>query len=149
MPNKCNCNVFSRPEGSDHLPWCAWLTPEAPVTPQRPSTAEILREITGGGVPCPACGARGGCLHGIPAAVGTSEEFPLTSRPGAYLAQPRDVPVASKRYLGDGVYVDIDDRGLILTTENGIAVTNTIVLESEVWAALHRYVEAQAMGRDA
>ncbi len=49
--------------------------------------------------------------------------------------------MTSKQYLGDGVYVDRDDRGLILTAEDGIQATDTIVLESEVWVALVRYVE--------
>jgi hypothetical protein len=49
-----------------------------------------------------------------------------------------------KAYLGDGVYVEIDDRGLVLTTENGIAVTNTIVLEAEVLDALLLYVHKLA-----
>jgi hypothetical protein len=49
--------------------------------------------------------------------------------------------VTNKQYLGDGVYVDIDERGLLLTTENGIEVTNTIVLEPEVWEALQRYLQ--------
>jgi len=97
MPRQCNCDVFSRPEGSDHMPWCEWFKPEPPVQPQRPSTADVLREITGDGrVPCPACGATSGCLHGIPAAIGTSEEFPLTSRPGEYLGQPRALVVSDR-----------------------------------------------------
>lgn len=38
-----------------------------------------------------------------------------------------------KLYLGDGVYADVDEHGqVVLTTENGITVTNTIVLENEV-----------------
>lgn len=42
-----------------------------------------------------------------------------------------------KRYVGDGVYADYSEHGeLVLTTENGIEVTNTIVLEPEVWKAL-------------
>jgi hypothetical protein len=45
-----------------------------------------------------------------------------------------------KRYLGDGVYVDYDGYGLVVTTENGIDVTNTIVFEPEVYAALVAYV---------
>ncbi len=49
--------------------------------------------------------------------------------------------MTSKRYLGDGVYVDRDARGLILTAEDGIQATDTIVLESEVFVALVRYVE--------
>ena len=47
----------------------------------------------------------------------------------------------TKAYLGDGVYVEEDcGRGLVLTTENGIRATNTIILEPEVWRALERYV---------
>lgn len=46
----------------------------------------------------------------------------------------------SKTYLGDGVYADFDGYGIVLTTENGISVTNTIVLEPEVYFALERYV---------
>lgn len=45
-----------------------------------------------------------------------------------------------KSYLGDGVYVDFDGFSLVLTTENGIEVTNTIVLEPEVYSELTRYV---------
>jgi len=45
-----------------------------------------------------------------------------------------------KRYIGDGVYVAFDGFALTLTTENGVAVTNTIYLEPEVWAALNEFV---------
>lgn len=44
-----------------------------------------------------------------------------------------------KTYLGDGVYADFDGYGIVLTTENGISVTNTIVLEPEVYEALVAY----------
>jgi hypothetical protein len=38
-----------------------------------------------------------------------------------------------KSYLGDSVYVDIDQYGgLILTTENGLGAPNSIVMEPEV-----------------
>ena len=47
---------------------------------------------------------------------------------------------ADKSYLGDGVYVDFDGFALVLTTENGIETSNTIVLEPEVYVALTRYV---------
>jgi hypothetical protein len=46
-----------------------------------------------------------------------------------------------KRYLGDGVYAEISECGdLLLTTENGISITNTIVLEAEVLQALQDYL---------
>lgn len=51
------------------------------------------------------------------------------------------MPHPLKAYLGDGVYVDWDGYGLVLTTENGIAVTNTIVLEPDVYTALAAYVD--------
>lgn len=41
-----------------------------------------------------------------------------------------------KTYLGDGVYLDQEPGRLVLTTEDGISVTNTIYLEEEVLAAL-------------
>lgn len=104
----CNCDRLARSAGSRHLSWCNFLKPKRPVKTQRPSTAEVLKEITGGGAPrisatpehgvgadgylihseCDECRAVG--LYGIPAVIGTSEEFPLTSRPGEYLGQPRD-----------------------------------------------------------
>lgn len=47
----------------------------------------------------------------------------------------------AKRYIGDAVYAEIDEHGrLVLTTEDGIRATNTIVLEPEVWSALAVYV---------
>lgn len=47
-----------------------------------------------------------------------------------------------KSYLGDAVYVDIDEGGrLVLTTEDGVSITNVIVLEPEVYNRLVRYVE--------
>ncbi len=45
-----------------------------------------------------------------------------------------------KVYLGDGVYAAWDGQNLILTTENGIADTNTIVLEPSVIVALQAYI---------
>ena len=49
-----------------------------------------------------------------------------------------------KTYLGDGVYVGFDGHGIILTTENGLSVTNKIYLEPEVFAALKTYAEGPA-----
>jgi hypothetical protein len=46
-----------------------------------------------------------------------------------------------KLYIGDGVYIDFDGYALVLTTEDGVRVTNRIVLEPEVYRCLLRYVE--------
>lgn len=46
----------------------------------------------------------------------------------------------NKKYLGDGCSAEIDVRGIVLTTSNGIEDTNTIVLEPEVWGALVQFV---------
>lgn len=43
---------------------------------------------------------------------------------------------ATKAYLGDGVYVDVCQLGILLTTENGITATNTIILEPKIFRAL-------------
>lgn len=47
----------------------------------------------------------------------------------------------SKTYLGDGVYVTWNGYDFTLTTENGISVTNTIVLEPAVFLALKAFVQ--------
>jgi hypothetical protein len=49
-----------------------------------------------------------------------------------------------KTYLGDGVYVSHGayNGEIVLTTENGISATNTIVLEPEVLAALILWLKA-------
>ncbi len=47
----------------------------------------------------------------------------------------------SKEYIGDGVYAAFDGFALILTTENGIEVTNTVVIEPREWATLTMYVQ--------
>jgi hypothetical protein len=46
-----------------------------------------------------------------------------------------------KTYLGDGVYANFDGYSIILTTEDGISVTNEIYLEPEVWQALLEYMK--------
>lgn len=56
------------------------------------------------------------------------------------MSELREVPSPKKRYLGDGVFVDVDGHGLVLTTENGVEETNRIVLEPEVYDALLQYV---------
>jgi hypothetical protein len=44
-----------------------------------------------------------------------------------------------KTYLGDGVNVAFEGTDFILTTENGIEVTNIIYLEFEIIQALMAY----------
>ena len=50
-------------------------------------------------------------------------------------------------YLGDGVSVHFDGYALggalVLTTDDGIRITNRVVLEPEVYRALTNYVERQ------
>ena len=46
-----------------------------------------------------------------------------------------------KQYLGDAVYVNFDGYALTLTTEDGISISNAIVLEPEVYRALVEYVD--------
>lgn len=55
--------------------------------------------------------------------------------------------VKRKVYLGDAVYAQVDDIGrLVLTTEDGIRATNTIVLEPEVLANLAAYIDEANKG---
>lgn len=46
----------------------------------------------------------------------------------------------NKRYLGDGLYAHQEGTDLVLTTENGISVTNRIVLELHVLNQLAIYL---------
>ncbi len=46
-----------------------------------------------------------------------------------------------KVYIGDGVYVTYDGFCVTLTTENGISIQNTIVLEPVVIESLVRFLE--------
>lgn len=46
-----------------------------------------------------------------------------------------------KEYLGDGVYVFRHQFGVTLTTENGIEVTNKIVMEPEVIEAFQTWLD--------
>lgn len=48
--------------------------------------------------------------------------------------------LTQRDYLGDGVYAGHDDADrIVLTTEDGVSVSNTIVLEFETYLALMRY----------
>jgi len=44
----------------------------------------------------------------------------------------------TKVYLGDGAYAEYDGYGVVLTTSNGLEITNTIYLEPAPFAALLR-----------
>ncbi len=53
-----------------------------------------------------------------------------------------------KAYLGDSVYVAVENGMFKLTTENGMGPSNTIYLEVQVFEALLKYVrEALKKGR--
>lgn len=56
--------------------------------------------------------------------------------------------MANKTYIGDGVYAERKDYGdIVLTTENGVATTNQIVLEPGVWDILVKWTTATERGR--
>lgn len=47
-----------------------------------------------------------------------------------------------KEYIGDSVYAEWNEIGeLVLTTENGMGVSNTIYLEPETLEALCSYID--------
>lgn len=48
-----------------------------------------------------------------------------------------------KVYLGDGVYVYFDGYSIVLTTEDGVHITNTIVLEPDTLQAFNEYLEGK------
>jgi len=54
--------------------------------------------------------------------------------------------MSKKAYIGDGVYVDHDGFGLILTTEDGLRTLNRIYLEPEVLVELERYMNLLKKG---
>ncbi len=55
----------------------------------------------------------------------------------------------NKQYLGDAVYVDFDGYHVVLTTEDGIRITNTICLEPRVFDALLKYYRALGASQEA
>lgn len=55
------------------------------------------------------------------------------------------MPTATKAYLGDGVYIEHNDFEFILTTENGIRATNTIILEPVVMKTLIQYAKRKGV----
>jgi len=46
-----------------------------------------------------------------------------------------------KIYLGDGVYANFDGYHVVLTTENGIEITNTIYLDPDALSSLLEYIK--------
>lgn len=52
-----------------------------------------------------------------------------------------------KGYIGDGVYAEIGQGELILTTENGVSETNRIVLDSPTLNSLLMWLEAHTTVR--
>jgi len=52
-----------------------------------------------------------------------------------------------KIYLGDGAYVEYDGYSYILTAENGIKATNTIVLDPDAMKMLFTFVEKMKKDR--
>lgn len=50
------------------------------------------------------------------------------------------VMTTDKFYVGDGVYAKFDGNGIILTSENGMEITNSIYLECETWDNLFKWV---------
>ena len=56
-------------------------------------------------------------------------------------------PSWRRAYLGDGVYIEHTAQGIVLTTENGISVTNRIVLEPEVAIAMVGWIERMVEGK--
>jgi hypothetical protein len=46
-----------------------------------------------------------------------------------------------KQYLGDGVYVDVEENWVVLTTEDGVKETNRIYLDQEVQLAFMKFMD--------
>lgn len=53
-----------------------------------------------------------------------------------------------KAYLGDGVYVELENGMIKLTAEDGIRATDTIYLEPEVYRALVNWVDRTNLRRE-
>jgi hypothetical protein len=46
----------------------------------------------------------------------------------------------TKTYIGDGIYADVENGELVLTTENGVETTNRIVLGDSECQSLVRFL---------
>jgi len=62
------------------------------------------------------------------------------------MSKEDSLPSDNKTYLGDGVYADCDGYHIILTTEDGIRVTNTIFLDPHVARLLTSYIQKMMGG---
>ncbi len=51
-----------------------------------------------------------------------------------------------KFYIGDGVYAKFDPYGVTLTTEDGRSITNTVVLEWDLYLSLVKAARAYQSG---
>lgn len=53
--------------------------------------------------------------------------------------------MSKKAYIGDGVYVELDDRmgGVVLTTEDGISISNQIFMEPLVLRHFMDYIKRE------
>jgi hypothetical protein len=49
----------------------------------------------------------------------------------------------TKEHLGNGVYAEITENHLVLTTENDRGITNTIFIKQEVWIALKNFLKRE------
>ena len=45
-----------------------------------------------------------------------------------------------KDYIGDGIYIEDQGFAVVLTTENGISVQNSVVIEPLEWESIKRYM---------
>jgi len=54
-----------------------------------------------------------------------------------------------KQYLGDAVYVQEEGGDVVLTTEDGISETNTIILEPTVLRSLDEWLKRRAQEANA
>ena len=50
-------------------------------------------------------------------------------------------------YIGDGVYIEIEYGSIWLYTSNGINITNTIALDSEVYRNFTEYIKRRLNGK--
>jgi len=52
-----------------------------------------------------------------------------------------------KRYLGDGVYAEVKEGMIYLTTENGIEAQNTVVMDPDILDKFSEFVWDANLGK--